>query len=85
MLSGFARTSGLKAPFQTFPIRPNRKKKFRWTKAIYRERNLVERVLNKLRRIRRMAIRYDKLSATFFTFVQLASVQIWLRSIDSTP
>jgi transposase len=67
------------------PNKSNRKKKFRWKKAIYRERNHVERFFNKLKQFRRIATRYDKLGATFFAFLQLASVRIWLRSIESTP
>ena len=67
------------------PTKSNRKKKFRWKKAIYRERNHVERFFNKLKQFRRIATRYDKLGATFFAFIQLASVRIWLRSIESTP
>ena len=66
------------------PNRSNRKKKFRWKKALYRERNLVERFFNKLKQFRRIATRYDKLGATFFAFIKLASVRIWLRSIEST-
>ena len=66
------------------PNRSNRKKKYRWKKAIYRERNLVERFFNKLKQFRRIATRYDKLGATFFAFIQLASVRIFLRSIEST-
>ena len=61
-----------------------RKKRFRWTKAIYRERNHVERFFNKLKQFRRIATRYDKLGATFLAFIQLAAVQISLRSIKST-
>ncbi|WP_128948244.1 IS5 family transposase [Bradyrhizobium nanningense] len=67
------------------PNKSNRKKRFRWKKAIYRERNHVERFFNNLKQFRRIATRYDKLGATFFAFVQLASVRIWLRSIESTP
>jgi transposase len=66
------------------PNRSNRKTKYRWTKAIYRERNHVERFFNKLKQFRRIATRYDKLGANFFAFVKLASVRIWLRSIEST-
>ena len=29
--------------------------------------------------------RYDKLGANFFAFIQLASIRIFLRSIESTP
>ncbi len=42
-----------------------RKKRFRWTKALYRERNNVERFFNKLKQFRRIATRYDKLGASF--------------------
>lgn len=66
------------------PNKTDRKKKYRWSRAIYRERNLVERFFNKLKQFRRIATRYDKLGTTFFAFVQLASVRIWLRSIEST-
>jgi transposase len=66
------------------PTRANRKKKFRWKKAIYRERNHVERFFNKLKQFRRIATRYDELGATFLAFIQLASVRIWMRSMGST-
>ncbi len=66
------------------PNRSNRKTKYRWTKAIYRERNHVERFFNRLKQSRRIATRYDKLGANFFAFVKLASMRIWLRSIEST-
>ena len=61
------------------PNRSNRKTKFRWKKAIYRQCNHVERFFNKLKQFRRVATRYDKLGANFFAFVKLASVRIWLR------
>lgn len=66
------------------PNRSNRKKKFRWKKAVYRQRNHVERFFNKLKQFRRIATRYDKLGATFFAFIQLAAIRISLRSIEST-
>lgn len=66
------------------PNRSNRKKKHRWKKAIYRERNLVERFFNKLKQFRQIATRYDKLGTTFFAFIQLASIRIFLRSIEAT-
>ena len=66
------------------PNRSNRKKKYRWKKAIYRERNQVERFFNKLKQFRRIATRYDKLGATFLAFIQLAAIRISWRSIEST-
>lgn len=67
------------------PNKSNRKKRYRWKKAIYRQRNHVERFFNKLKQFRRIATRHDKLGATFFAFIQLAAVRISLRSIESTP
>ena len=66
------------------PNRSNRKRKFRWKKAFYRQRNHVERFFNKLKQFRRIATRYDKLGATFLAFIQLAAIRISLRSIEST-
>jgi transposase len=67
-----------------FPNRSSRKKKFRWNKAIYRQRNHVERFFNKLKQSRRIATRYDKLGANLFAFIQLAAIRISLRSIEPT-
>ena len=44
----------------------------------------VKRFFNKLKRFWRVATRDDKLGATFFAFVKLASVRIWMRSFKST-
>jgi len=66
------------------PNRAHRKKKFRWRKAIYRERNHVERFFSKLKQFRRIATRYEKLGANFLAFIKIAAVRIWLRSIEST-
>jgi transposase len=80
----FARGSGPKVPFPTFPIAPTERKSSAGRKAFYRERNHVERFFNKLKQFRRIATRYDKLGAAFFAFIKLAAIRIWLRSIEST-
>ena len=45
---------------------------------LYRERNVVERLVGKLKEYRRVATRYDKLAATYVAFVQLAAIRLWL-------
>lgn len=67
------------------PNMVRRKKRFRWTKALYRERNQIERFFNKLKQFRRIATRYEKLGANFLAFLQLAAIRISLRMIESTP
>lgn len=66
------------------PPKSNRRWKPRFSKRLYRERNLIERFFSKLKHFRRVATRYDKLAANFLAMVQLASMRLWLRSYEST-
>jgi len=42
-------------------------------------------VLQQDQQCRRVATRYDKLSANYLAFIKLASIRIWLRANESTP
>ena len=59
--------------------RPNRTTVRPFDKALYKERNVIERFFNKLKQFRRVATRYDKLLANFMGFVVLAAIAITLR------
>jgi putative transposase len=61
------------------PPKANRKTKIGYDKALYKERNLVERFFNKLKQFRRVSTRYDKLLANYRGFVLLAAIAILLR------
>jgi transposase len=52
---------------------------------LYRARNLVERLFDKIKQCRRVATQNDKLSANYLAFIKLASIRIWLRVNESTP
>jgi len=62
---------------------PNRVQTFPFSHWVYRQRNGVERLFNKLKRFRAIATRYDKRDDNFIASVQLASIRIWLRSYES--
>jgi transposase len=47
-------------------------------RALYRERNKVERLINRVKPCRRVATRYEKLAATYLAMVTLAAILLWL-------
>ena len=55
-----------------------RKKRFRWTKALYRERNQVERFFNRIKQFRRIATRYEKRAANYLGMITVGMILLWL-------
>lgn len=53
------------------PPRANRREPIRWSKAIYKHRNLVERFFCRIKHFRRIATRYEKLAERFASFICL--------------
>ena len=47
-------------------------------RAIYRTRNLVERLINRLKQFRRVATRYEKRAENYQAMLTLAAIKIWL-------
>jgi transposase len=47
-------------------------------RAAYRRRNVIERLINRLKQDRAIATRYDKLAAHYLALLLLASILIWL-------
>jgi putative transposase len=61
------------------PPKSNRIIQREYDKELYKERNFVERLFNKLKNFRRIATRYDKTASAFMGFIHLASILIWLK------
>ena len=47
-------------------------------RAAYRERNVVERLINRLKQFRRIATRYEKRAANYRAMVTIAAALLWL-------
>jgi len=62
---------------------PNRKRIPAFDRALYRQRNRVERFFNKLKHFRAVATRYDKRDDNFLASVHLAAIRICLRQNES--
>lgn len=61
------------------PPKSNRKATRDYDREIYKERNLIERMFNKLKHFRRVSTRYDKLAHSFLSFVYIAAIALWLK------
>jgi transposase len=55
----------------------------KFDKRAYRQRNVVERAIAKLKEFRRIATRYDKLAESFVGMINLACIVRYLRLLDS--
>jgi transposase len=59
------------------PTNPTHKHKWPIDLQTYKERNLVERMFGRLKDLRRIATRYDKLASNFVSAIALVAVVIW--------
>ncbi len=50
-------------------------------KVQYKRRNVVERLIGRLKECRHLAMRYDKLAESFRAFVLLGFIRIWLKDL----
>jgi len=60
------------------PRKSNEKKRERFNKGLYRERNQVERLINRLKQNRRIATRYEKNAVNYLAMLTIASIILWL-------
>ena len=67
------------------PPKCNRRVQRRFSKALYRQRNRIERTFARLKHFRRLATRYDKEAVCFCSFVALACSMILLNLYVDTP
>ena len=61
------------------PPKANRVIQRVYDKEFYKERHLVECFFNKLKQFRRVFSRFDQGARNYLSFVQFASMMIWLR------
>ena len=60
------------------PTRKDQRRSPHFDTAAYRERNRVERLINRLKQFRRVATRYEKRGHHYLAFVTLAAIVLWL-------
>ena len=60
------------------PPKSNRIVQRDYDKFVYKERNLAERLFNRLKQFRRIATRFEKIKINFEALIYLASSYLWL-------
>jgi transposase len=60
------------------PTRRNERPQPTFDRDAYRERNKVERLINRLKQFRRVATRYEKRATNYLAMVTLAMIMLWL-------
>ena len=60
------------------PTRRNERSQPTFDRDAYRERNKVERLINRLKQFRRVATRYEKRATNYLAMVTLAMIMLWL-------
>jgi len=60
------------------PPKSNRVVEREYDKILYKERNWVERLFNRLKHYKRIATRYDKTAGSYLGFLALTSTILWL-------
>ena len=75
----FVATIEARGAAAVIPPKKNRVFKREYDKHLYKERNLAERFLNRIKQYRRVATRYEKTARNFLAMVHVASIMLLLR------
>ena len=65
------------------PDKSTRRERHCFSKALYKERNQIERFFNKIKHFRRIATRFEKHAQNYLAMIKLASIRIWMRHNES--
>jgi len=60
------------------PTKSNERPDPRFDRDAYRERNRIERLINKLKQFRRIATRYEKRAVNYLAMITIAAILLWL-------
>lgn len=65
------------------PGRSNRRVKIEHDRALYKQRNRIERMFGQLKINRAIATRYDQLANSFLGMVHIATARYWLKFVHA--
>ena len=74
-IRAYLRARGIRS---MIPWKSNQQQRGPFDKTLYRERNRVERTINRLKQFRRVATRYEKRGTNYLAMVTIPSILLWL-------
>jgi transposase len=69
---------GSRGALAVIPPTRSRKLRRRYDRALYKERNHVERFFNRIKQYRGLATRYEKTAGSYLAMLHLACLRLWL-------
>ena len=73
----------LRGVLPVIPANPARKQPLTLDRELYRLRNRVERLVNRLKQFRAVATRYEKTAESYLALVHLAASCLWLKFVHT--
>jgi transposase len=73
----------LRGVLPVIPANPARKQPLALDRELYRLRNRVERLVNRLKQFRAVATRYEKTAESYLALVHLAASRLWLKFVHT--
>ncbi len=62
----------------TIPRRRDERRRGVFDRAVYRLRNLIERLVNRMKHFRRVATRYEKRAENYLAMLTVVAILLWL-------
>ena len=60
------------------PTKANERRQSDFDREAYRQRNIIERLINRLKNFRRIATRYEKRAANYLAMIHIAAILLWI-------
>jgi transposase len=65
------------------PPRSNRSIQIEYDREVYKNRNLVERCVNRIKQFRRIATRYEKTARAYLSMLSIAAAMLWIKTVNT--
>jgi transposase len=65
------------------PPRSNRTMHIKYDREVYKRRNLIERCVNRLKQLRRIATRYEKTARAYLSMLCIAATRLWIKTVNA--